>query len=114
MKKSNKIDFNTELIRTRTNFDGMSSFQFVPVRCLCVFHSRTRMALIGRIFTDTKSVCIRVIRAIRVLFHLKLAANNRFFNPIYEIPFMAVSTDFAPSAVEFLSRACPRTPVTEA
>ncbi|HEY9206291.1 MAG TPA: hypothetical protein VIO58_10265 [Candidatus Methanoperedens sp.] len=39
---------------------------------------RTRMTRIARIFTDMKSVCIRVIRAIRVLSHLKLTANNGF------------------------------------
>ena len=43
MKKSNKIDINNERIRTRTNSGSMSSFQFVPVRCLygAVFHTRS-------------------------------------------------------------------------
>ncbi len=41
---------------------------------------RTRMTRIGRISTDTKSVCIRVIRAIRVLSHIKLTTDNGFTN----------------------------------
>ncbi|NJD75518.1 MAG: HEPN domain-containing protein [Candidatus Methanoperedens sp.] len=49
---------------------------------------RTR---IGRIFRDAKSVCIRVIRAIRVLSHIKLANNNGFFIPIFELSFLSDS-----------------------
>ncbi|HEY9245941.1 MAG TPA: hypothetical protein VIO11_03750 [Candidatus Methanoperedens sp.] len=45
----------------------------------------TRMTRIGRIYTDAKSVCIRVIRAIRVLFHIKLTNNNGFFISICEL-----------------------------
>ncbi len=55
------------------------------------------MARIGWIFTDTESVRIRVIRVIRVPYHIKSAANNGFFIPIYELPFLA---DFALSAVD--------------
>ncbi|VVB92092.1 Uncharacterised protein [uncultured archaeon] len=51
---------------------------------------RTRMTRIGRISTDMKSVCIRVIRAIRVLSHIK-PANNGFYIPIYELLFLAYS-----------------------
>ena len=75
---------------------------------------RTRMTRAGRIFTDTKSVCIRVIRAIRVPSYIKPASNNGFFIPTCEIPFLAGFANFAPSAVEFLRCTCPRTPATEA
>ena len=46
---------------------------------------RTRSTRIGRISTDAKSVFIRVIRAIRVLSHIKLTNNNGFFISIYEL-----------------------------
>ena len=75
---------------------------------------RTRMTRIARIFTDTKSVCIRVIRAIRVPSYIKPASNNGFFIPTCEIPFLAGFANFASSAVNFLGYACPHTPITEA
>ena len=46
------IYVNNELKRTRTNSNWLSSFQFVPVRCLNYLWNRTRMTWIGRIFTD--------------------------------------------------------------
>lgn len=49
------IYVNNELKRTRTNSNCMSSFQFVPVRCLNYLWNRTRMTRIGRMFTDPRA-----------------------------------------------------------
>ena len=51
-KINESIYVNNELKRTRTNSNWLSSFQFVPVRCLNYLWNRTRMTWIGLIFTD--------------------------------------------------------------
>ncbi|VVB84755.1 Uncharacterised protein [uncultured archaeon] len=76
----------------------------------------TRMTRIGRIFTDTESVRIRVIRVIRVL--SRLLWNDKplqdfFFISFYEPQFMADFANFAPSAVKFLHYTDHCIPVTE-
>ncbi len=77
----------------------------------------TRMTRIGRIFTDTESVRIRVIRVIRVLSRLlwnEKPLQDFFFISFYEPQFMADFANFAPSAVKFLHHTCHCTSITEA
>ncbi|WP_143311889.1 hypothetical protein [Candidatus Methanoperedens nitratireducens] len=77
----------------------------------------TRMTRIGRIFTDTKSVSIRVTRAIHVLSRLlriEKLLQDFFFISFYEPQFMADFANFAPSAVRFLHYTCHSSSVTEA
>ncbi len=61
---------NNELKRTRTNSNCVSSFQFVPVRCLNYLRNRTRMTQIRRIFTDTFNPCASV-SSVQSMFHPK-------------------------------------------
>ncbi len=60
-----------------------------------IFSSESNKSLqrtrIGRISTDAKSMFIRVIRAIRVLSHIKLTYNNGFFISIYELSLVSDS-----------------------
>ena len=54
-KINESIYVNTELKRTQTNSNCMSSFQFVKVRCLNYLWNRTRMTRFARIFTDPRA-----------------------------------------------------------
>jgi hypothetical protein len=71
-KISGRRYVNNELKRTRTNSNCMSSFQFVPVRCLNYLTNRTRMTRIARIFTDP---CASVSSA-QSVFHPKNPNNH--------------------------------------
>jgi len=66
---------NNELKRTRTNSNCMSSFQFVPFRCLNYLTNRTRMTQIRRIFTDTFNPCASV-SSVQSVFHPKNPNNH--------------------------------------
>ncbi len=86
LKINNDKYVNNELKRTRTNSNCMSSFQFVPVRCLNYTKNRTRMTWIRRIFTDTFYPCVSVLSA-QSGFHPKNPNNHNS-------AFFSVNTQF--------------------
>ncbi len=75
LKINESIYVNNELKRTRTNSNCMSSFQFVPVRCLNYLWNRIRMTRIRRIFTDTFNPWASVSSA-QSVFHPKNPINH--------------------------------------
>jgi hypothetical protein len=86
LKINNDKYVSTELKRTRTNSNCMSSFQFVPVRCLNYTKNRTRMTRIRRIFMDTFYPCVSVLSA-QSVFHPKNPNNHNS-------AFFSVNTQF--------------------
>jgi len=79
-QKINKsIYVNNELKRKRMNSNCVSSFQFVPVRCLNYLINRTRMTCRRQIFTDNLNPCVSV-PSVQSVFHPKNPNNHAFIS----------------------------------